>query len=605
MLKSGVLDGKTASTLTQPFLCNPLRNFLTHVPSVHTTLPCYLPTLLPATSLPCYLPPFLSWSTGGENGGKAEDSVMNQHYLRNVSVEVCLANGGFNARHWNHYLLPRGRAGKLTDDYVQRLIEHLFPDLYSKVRRAKSAFDGLPEHPDDAISTTNWRFLENLQIITLFWLQDAVVLMTDIPEIASAAPWNLLTGGGQVTTDFERLGTEVRAALEAATLTEQTKVLEQNDLLRSVHAGCIHTADALDSRLSNVPGDVSEYVLSIMRQEDEARREQLLCDVVFATQETYRRMITAASGQSVPEAARPSPSRKQASSSRKQASSSSSPLLASDDEDEDEDDEDDEENGSNRGDGTSQDTGSDQVAGSSRVAGSSQVAGSGPVAGSSNHQAANRASQAAGDFMNELRQQCSNHRPLAAGGAGGWKIPDAPRPLSMAEAAARKNACKRKPRPAPNSSKTGPREDGFYLGNDLNTVSQVWQAYKDLQQYLEANPDKGDTGPSATPVCGWACTIGDSTEKSQQTRMRARRRLLWDAISASGGDKEALVAELDAIQQRLKSGISRVEAWAVTLKKQHRDDANCGATILSVAQEYEQGKVSTVAATESERPSGV
>ena len=207
--------------------------------------------------------------------------------------------------------------------------------------------------------------------------------------------------------------------------------------------------------------------------------------------------------------------------------------------------------------------------------------------------------------MNELRQQCSNHRPLAAGGAGGWKIPDAPRPLSMAEAAARKNACKRKPRPAPNSSKTGPREDGFYLGNDLNTVSQVWQAYKDLQQYLEANPDKGDTGPSATPVCGWACTIGDSTEKSQQTRMRARRRLLWDAISASGGDKEALVAELDAIQQRLKSGISRVEAWAVTLKKQHRDDANCGATILSVAQEYEQGKVSTVAATESERPSGV
>ena len=99
--------------------------------SCYPYYPCYLfhATLASLATLLPLLPMLPRWSTGGEQGGKGEDSVMNQHYLRNLSIEVLLANSGFNAKNFNHYAFPRGRAGKLSDDHVKRLIEHIYPDL--------------------------------------------------------------------------------------------------------------------------------------------------------------------------------------------------------------------------------------------------------------------------------------------------------------------------------------------------------------------------------------------------------------------------------------------------------------------------------------------
>ena len=123
---------------------------------------------------------------------------------------------------------------------------------------------------------------------------------------------------------------------------------------------------------------------------------------------------------------------------------------------------------------------------------------------------------------------------------------------------------------------TGPRGDGYYLGNDLTTVTQVWGAYRDLQEYIATNNLTDST---------WFCNAGDKQEKDQQCRLRARRRLLWDAIAATA-DHEATVSALQALQDELHVGISRVEDWALQLKKKQQSPEANGLTILDIGAEY-------------------
>ena len=150
------------------------------------------------------------------------------------------------------------------------------------------------------LSTTNMRFLQSLQICTLFWLQDAVVLIDRIPELIDIAPWNLLTDGGSVTADFERLGTDVHKAIDSSDIIQQGKLMDQTDLLRSVQSGCVQTANALDSRLSTVPSDVMIGMLEVWNREHEERRAQMVEDVMYANQQSWRRMMVAGSGEAVP-----------------------------------------------------------------------------------------------------------------------------------------------------------------------------------------------------------------------------------------------------------------------------------------------------------------
>lgn len=539
--------------------------------------------------LPCFVISLIRWSTGGENGGKAEDTVMNQHYLKNVSNEVCLANAGFNARHWNHYLLPRGRAGKLTDDFVQRLIEHLFPCLYAKVKRAKAAYDRAPEFLSDPISETNMRFTRNLQMITFFWLQDAVVLLDRIPELSSVAPWDLLTRGDSIQSDFERLGTAVKKSLQDAVLIEQTKVLEQNDLLRSVQAGVFHTTSTLDSRLSMVPTDVTLQVERLWLAKEEERREQNIKDVIWATQETYRRMVVAGSGEAVPASC------ERAWSASHRSASAATALEDSMESDGDADEaegaaEDSMHGGADEADGVAADSMHGVADGDSRRSCPART-----VAGGGSR---TLPPGAAADSMAGVADAAA-----ALARDAPWRVPqNAQTQRFPPPPSAQHRQQRRKPRPEPSSSKTGPRADGFYLGNDLNTVSDVWQAYKDLQKYLQDNPEKATCDNT---TCGWACTAGSAEEKNQQARLRNRRRLLWDAISSYAGDEEELIDELDQIKEKVGAGISRVELWAQELKKQLRAESQAAAaevrpleevrpqsetTLLSIARAYQLQK---------------
>jgi hypothetical protein len=121
-----------------------------------------------------------------------------------------------------------------------------------------------------------------------------------IPELIDIAPWNLLTERGSVTADFERLGTDVQKAIDSSDIIQQGKLMDQTDLLRSVQSGCVQTANALDSRLSTVPSDVMIGMLEVWNREHAERRAQVIEDVMYANQQSWRRMIVAGSGEAVP-----------------------------------------------------------------------------------------------------------------------------------------------------------------------------------------------------------------------------------------------------------------------------------------------------------------
>jgi hypothetical protein len=119
-----------------------------------------------------------------------DSNVMNEHYLKALSIDVLLATAGFNAKHWEAYSIPRQRGGNLSDPHMKALIEYWFPGIYYATDRAEAALKGKPYHPADVVSVTNYRFLDNLKHMTMFWIQDAVILLKTHPEIKDHPPWS-------------------------------------------------------------------------------------------------------------------------------------------------------------------------------------------------------------------------------------------------------------------------------------------------------------------------------------------------------------------------------------------------------------------------------
>jgi hypothetical protein len=118
-------------------------------------------------------------------------------------------------------------------------------------------------------------------------------------------------------------------------------------------------------------------------------------------------------------------------------------------------------------------------------------------------------------------------------------------------------------------------EDGWQMGNDLQTVTDVWQLNHDVLEWLRSHPDK---------IKKWWSISPDKHARGVQERLRARRRLLWTAISecanARGAEAYVIVGSLQGIQTTTGVGISRVEAWATDAKKCPDKD------ILTLAEEY-------------------
>ena len=162
----------------------------------------------------------------------AEAAVLNQHYLKVLSAEVCLANAGFTATERKSYIIPRSRGTALHDECTKQCIEFFYPGLYAIVNRACAAVEDKPICEEDPVSVTNHKFTEMLQMVTFYWLQDAVVLLAKYPELKHRAPWSTLLENEPASTAFRsfsekvlRLGTVLPACLPATAVPVLSHVL--------------------------------------------------------------------------------------------------------------------------------------------------------------------------------------------------------------------------------------------------------------------------------------------------------------------------------------------------------------------------------------------
>jgi hypothetical protein len=478
--------------------------------------------------------------------------VLDKHYLRQLSTEVSLANAGFNAKFWKGYVLPRSRGTSASDPHIQRLVEFFYPKVYASYERAKAAFEGNPMSETDVTSTTNFRFISNLIEVTYFWLQDAVVLLQKFPSLASVAPFiTLLRGGAEIRADFELLGNTVMNSLSRTQVEEHQELMSQNELLHAVESGCQTQAHELNERLGKLP----ERVAHAQMQAFMSMQDQMYCQVEHRVEQgitnIFRRMVRNADNDPVeppPPFGVHTPQRPVTSPPAASCGSGCS--------------------GGRYG-------SSSEPAGSSSEAAVGRSSSEAAVGRSSSEAAVGSSSEAAVGSSSEAAVGSSSEAAVS-GDHRANQMWHAPLPSETVPPHGKRP---RKPRPRQDSSTTGPRTDGFYLGNDLHTVTDVWKARTDLLAWLETQPERSSED--------WGPTCGNKEEKAQQGRLRMRRRGLWTAIKQAaqgmGSTEDEVVKELQAVQDELCSGISRVEEWGASAKKKAGS-----SNILQEAQSYKQ-----------------
>ena len=521
--------------------------------------------------------------------GKGNDStIMNRHYLRNLSTEVVLANAGFRATSWKSYYLPRARGGTIHDAHVKRLIEFFYPDLYEKCERAQRAYNGNPDAYNsmqcDAISETNLKFLENLRQITFFWLQDAVILLDKDARYGSVRPWSLLYYS-QNSDDFTALGNQILAAQVASNAARHTEMLSQTELLENVHNGAIQAVHHLESRLSQHPNHVAAVVEALNVIRDASQVEAVRKGIEETFTKVMRRMAVGILADET------TGSTSASDATRTEAGATQGDAQGS------------------QNDATRTEAGATQGAAQNMPDGFAQWARADddefinivdPLAGAANlPPPAEDATQADATQADATQ---ANATQANATQAGSW-LP--PRVIPNVQGST--GPKRRKQLPAPDSSRTGPRRDGFYAGNDLHTVLEVWQMHQDLLEWLRDSPqrrhlDSDAMYEDATPH-DWGCKGGASEEKEGQARLRGRRKAIWDAVKCCAVQMsvshDAVVVILNDIQQELKAGISRVENWAVEAKKDKWKASEKG--ILSVAEAYRATKYEQQRTTSEQR----
>ena len=479
---------------------------------------------------------------------------MNHHYLRNLPIEVLLANAGYSAKHWQGYVLPRSRNTSIDDEKTKRLIEFFYPELYAKAHRAKQAFEGAPIEADDAASTTNFRFLANLREITFFWLQDAVVLLSKIPELAGEAPWKTLLEAEHLQDDFRAFGSLVTSAMHTGDMEKHDKLLEQADLLHSVRSGAVQGAHLLDSRLATLPQEVSSLTYGAWH----TNALPLLGPIFHTAMREFFRQV----GEM--------PLREQ------EELQSTAPDGGPSNSDDDDDD------GGDGGGGVddTQDAAASntatQGAATQRAATQRAATQRAATQDAATQRAATQGAATQGAATQGAANQESSYSSRPCPRAYEWRPP----PVPAVPAVPASNGVTRKPPPPPASLKTGPRPDGFYLGNDIDSVRGVWELRNTVENFI-TEQFAGDKQQF------WGVTEGSKQEKQEQSRLRARRRLVWDAINEAakvdGIDAEEVVNRLQSLQSSLQAGISRIETWANEAKK-------AGCTIIKKAEEYAKQK---------------
>ena len=215
---------------------------------------------------------------------------MDQHYLKNLSIEVLLANAGFNARQWSEYKIPRSRGTSIDDPDTKILVEFFFPGLYEMQQRASNANAGRPTYRTDPQSVTNFEFLSMLREITFFWLQDTVTMLTEHRELQRVAPYTTLLEGcnqdARVKQAFEMFSKKVHDAVTSVHDAEQIELLNQNELRNALSNGVQRTANMISHRLSQLPLQMLYHAETIA----DRRNADMMIGVKAAFEQTIQHM---------------------------------------------------------------------------------------------------------------------------------------------------------------------------------------------------------------------------------------------------------------------------------------------------------------------------
>ena len=92
--------------------------------------------------------------------------------------------------------------------------------------------------------------------LTFFWLQDSVVLLKELPELADIKPWSTMLSDASAYEAFQEMAEAVDAALRQFDVETEKTILSQEELLKSVAEGCTLTAHHIAHRLQSLPFDL-------------------------------------------------------------------------------------------------------------------------------------------------------------------------------------------------------------------------------------------------------------------------------------------------------------------------------------------------------------
>ena len=452
-----------------------------------------------------------------------------------LSIEVCLANAGFNAKDWQMYHLPRSRGTSLQDADVKQLVEFFFPDLYNLVRRATLGYHGKPEG-GDVSSVTNFRFLCNLQEMTFFWIQDAVILLgrDDLKDdLKDEPPWSWMLANEEARKLLESIASRIGDAVENADLTAHRNLLAQQELVASVRAGSRQAANDLDVRLASLPANLHTAVQNHWSSHGREELVQTVSQHVAMTlQGTFRNMFYYGMNGGNPPASEGACSvsgEQQYSPGRStHTSEEEGGVGAYDDE-------------AVEGAGGEEAAPEADISGRACTSGGADTSGGAQARGGAHAVAAGR-----------------THRPRMP------HIWAAPLPTRIDPVVTHNKAPgARAAPPEKGALVTGPREDGWFLGNDRDSITGVWQLHLEILQWIESHPERAQNW--------WVVNCLSKEERKSQERMRHRRRAVWDAIKgaarAAQREESEVVSELQQLQTELACGISRIEALCADMKK--------------------------------------
>ena len=154
-----------------------------------------------------------------------------------------------------------------NDSDFYPVLQHLMPGWLDLATRAKRALEYNPIVDTDPISLSNAAFTRLVVAATIAWVQDAVLLTEDIPELFSRAPFSYLLHP-DIMTYWNNVKDRVKKSVEEGDKVHHEANLERHDVLNYIRSCNISSTNRL---VNEVPSRTCNLMLQ--QQQNLQQRE--------------------------------------------------------------------------------------------------------------------------------------------------------------------------------------------------------------------------------------------------------------------------------------------------------------------------------------------